>query len=270
MVSVTALADPWVHAIAEAVNRAAEADDLTPLLLADGDWHRALSRQTVDAAFIDSLATTPDPEVRLRQLVAGGERLIVHSEQLEPTGFDVVNSPAVPGCHLAMDHLLVHHTKIACLTGAIPDEPWGRGPNRRYRAYVRAMQEAGLEVREEYVGQHHNAPALAFAEAMRLLRLDDPPEAIFATADFAATAALHAAQRLGRRVPDDVAVIGAGNSAASLASRPLLSTVGPVDFFDRVADALVARAVGRDTSPAHVIDFPWQLHARGSTHPVDR
>ncbi|MGO1973604.1 MAG: LacI family DNA-binding transcriptional regulator [Propionibacteriaceae bacterium] len=267
LMSLTALSDPWVHALVAATSRAAEANDLTPLLLADGDWHRALGRQTVDAAFIDSVATTRDPEVRLRQLAAGGERLMVFSEVLQPEGFDVVNSPAEPGCLLAMDHLLAHHTRIACLTSQAPDLPDPAGPNVRYRAYSRALQEAGLEVRAEYVGQHYNAPDLAFAEAVRLLQLDDPPEAILATADFAAIAALHAAQRLGLRVPEDVAVMGVGNSAASLTSTPTLSTVGPVDFFDSVADALVRRATGADTSPPHVLDFPWLLHARDSTLP---
>lgn len=268
LISLTSLSDPWTHALVEATSRAAAASGLTPLLLADGDWHRTLGRQTVDAAFIDSVAATPDPESRLRQLAAGGERLMVFSEFLRPEGFDVVNSPAEPGCLLAMEHLLAHHTRIACLTSQAPDRADPADPNVRYRAYCTALQRAGLDIRDGYVGQHHNAPALAFAEAFRLLQLDDPPEAIFATADFAAVAALHAAQRLGLRVPEDVAVIGVGNSSASRTTTPALSTVGPVDFFDTVADALVRRATGADTSPPHVLDFPWQLHVRGSTLPT--
>lgn len=268
LLSLTWLSDPWAQSLSAAVSRAAEASDLTPLILSDGDWHRALGRQTVDATFIDSADRIPDAEVRLRQLAAGGERLLVFSDALRPDGFDVVRSSAEPGCRYAMEHLLSRHTRIACLTSWVPDPADPTKPNLRYRVYARAMQEAGLVVPDGYVGQHHDAPDLAFDEAIRLLRLDQPPEAIFATADFAAVAALHAAQRLGLRVPEDVAVIGAGNSLASRTTTPTLSTVGPDDFFDTVADALVARATGADTSPARLLDFPWRLHARGSTHPL--
>jgi LacI family transcriptional regulator len=48
---------------------------------------------------------------------------------------------------------------------------------------------------------------------------------------------------------------------------PSLSTVGPVDFFERVARLLLKRAVDGGSTPAAppaVLNFPWQLFVRES------
>jgi LacI family transcriptional regulator len=49
---------------------------------------------------------------------------------------------------------------------------------------------------------------------------------------------------------------------------PSLSTVGPVDFFDKLARLLLQRATAPVTSEASrepaVLDFPWHLFVRES------
>ena len=91
----------------------------------------------------------------------------------------------------------------------------------------------------------------------------DRTTAIYATTDYAAIAAIHAAHGLQLRVPEDVEVVGIGNTTEGERMNPALTTVGPLDFFDGVAAFLLDRAVDNE-SPARLLEFPWQLIVRDS------
>ncbi|MDN5725043.1 MAG: LacI family transcriptional regulator [Propionibacteriales bacterium] len=258
LLSMTMLIDPWVQDVADAVSRRIRPDGLHALVLPDGDWSRVLDQQAADLAFIDHVRPAEVP--RLDALARRGVPMVVFHEDLEARGYDVISSPAVAGCVLAMRHLLASHTRIACLTA-------GKGGDRspRYRAYEETMREAGLSIPDGYVAEFALGPGSATTAAYALLTQPEPPTAIFATTDFAAMAAIRAAQRLHLSVPEDVAVIGAGNTLQAAEMAPSVSTVGPADLFTGLSDLIRARALGEDTSPHRVHHHPWQLFAREST-----
>jgi LacI family transcriptional regulator len=91
---------------------------------------------------------------------------------------------------------------------------------------------------------------------------DDPPTAIFCSSDFAAITAVNVAVRLGISVPDELEVIGVGNTAEGAQMHPSLSSVGPADLFTKVAELIidVAQSDGRRRPTRW--DFPWQLYLR--------
>ena len=162
-----------------------------------------------------------------------------------------------------MEHLLERHTDIACLTSR---ENADSSPSR-LTIYRDAMADAGLEVREDRIGVYEETQAEAYAVALDLLSSPERPTALYATTDFAAIAAINAAHRLGIRVPEDVAVIGVGNTPDAGLTEPALSTVGPIDQFDRIADIVVKRAL---EGPGEVGDgsctrLDWSLIEREST-----
>lgn len=264
LLSLTMLADPWTQAVGDAVNAVVVPSGLTPLVLADGDWWRVLEQHNADATFIDAVEDSPESRHRLRTLAERGARLVVFSETLEPDGYDVISSPDLPGCDQALRHLLVRHTRIACLTSQRALDLERR---TRYDAYTDALADAGIERREDYTVTYELDAVSAFNAADRLLHLPEPPTAIFCTSDFAAISAVHAAQRLQLRVPEDVAIIGAGNTLAGARMVPSLSSVGPdSSFFDQLATILHGRATGIDTSPPTRHVFDWSLFVRETTH----
>lgn len=262
--SLNMLSDPWSLAVADAVNIEANRHGLTTLILADGDWHVALDRLESDVAYLDALDRSAEAHERLRTLAARGQRLVVFDELLEPDGFDVIRSDALPGCALAMQHLLERHTAIGCLT---PTTVLEIAPLRasRYAAYVEAMAANNLMVDTEWVQNFENTQGSAFEAAVRLLNADRRPTAIYATTDFAAIAAINAAHMLGLRVPRDVAIIGVGNTPEAAIVTPTLTTVGPVDFYRRQAEIIVNRALAGDSTPHRLHEFPWTLVRGGST-----
>lgn len=264
LLSLTMLADPWSQAVAAAVSQALRPHGVTTLTLADDDWATVLERQPCDAVFIDAVdaggRTEAEATERLKALAARGHRLVVFSETVEPDGFDVVRSVATGACHTAVEHLAADHTRIGCLTASRRRRKGGR-----YSAYLQTMAAAGLEVRSDDVETYGRDAISAFAAATTLLERDDRPTAVYATTDFAAIATISAAHRLRLRVPEDVAVVGVGNTLEGEQMTPSLSTVGPVDFFPRIAEVVRARATGEQTGPGELISFDWSLFVRDSS-----
>lgn len=260
ILSLTMLSDPWSLSVVEAVQKAASPLGITPMILGDADWVKVLGTHSADAVFVD--AVRDDQTAALRQLAEHGTTLVVFNETLEPEGFDVIRSIAEPGCRMAVEHLIHGHRRIACLTPATAS---GTSGGSRYRAYSEALTAAGIDEREEYLGLFDGTISGAFAATTRLLSLPDRPTAIYATTDFAAVSAINAAQRLGLAVGHDVDIVGVGNTVEGERMSPSLSTVGPVDFFDKLARLLLQRATddGGPEAPA-VLDFPWQLFVRES------
>jgi len=262
MLSLTMLSDPWSLSVSKAVGSAVADAGITPMILADTDWRTAIRRQGADVVFIDAADGEGDAEL-LAEL-ALSNRLVVFSETLEPNGFDVVRSMAGKSMEQAMDHLTASHSTVGCLTSA----PSRKAPRQgRYGAYVRGLERAGLELREDHVATFDGDEFSAYEAAVTLLDQPDPPTAIFATSDFVAIAAIHAAQRLRLDVPGDVAVVGVGNTLQGEAMAPSLTSVGPAGFFDGLARFLVDRA--HDPAAAvQVLEFPWQLFVRDSAPAV--
>ncbi len=115
----------------------------------------------------------------------------------------------VHGGELAATHLLARGHRRIGFVGDHPTNAYGfTSSEDRRRGFVAALDRAGVahDPALERVGPHGRDQADALAES--LLRLPDPPSAIFAASDLQAIGVLKAAEKLGARVPEDVAVIG--------------------------------------------------------------
>ncbi|WP_410592305.1 LacI family DNA-binding transcriptional regulator [Amycolatopsis sp. lyj-23] len=89
----------------------------------------------------------------------------------------------------------------------------------------------------------------------RLLDRRPDLDAVFAASDVMAVGVLRALRRAGRRVPDDVAVVGFDNSPVSLTTDPPLTTVSqPVEALGaRAAGELLAVIDGTASRPRRVV-----------------
>ncbi len=100
----------------------------------------------------------------------------------------------------------------------------------------------------------------------RLLARDFEIDAVFAASDLMAAGALWALQAVGRRVPEDVAIIGFDDSPVAMATRPTLSSVRqPIEDMGREMTRLVLRISGAEgQTPRQMILGP-ELAIREST-----
>jgi DNA-binding LacI/PurR family transcriptional regulator len=103
------------------------------------------------------------------------------------------------------------------------------------------------------------------AIAMRQLLADDPGlDAVFAASDLMADGALRTLRQAGRRVPDDVAVVGFDDSDFAQYTDPPLTTVRQhiIDIGRTMAHQLLRLADGEEVEPAVVL--PTELVVRES------
>ncbi|MCI9888322.1 LacI family DNA-binding transcriptional regulator [Micrococcales bacterium 31B] len=270
VLSLTMLSDPWSLDLVAAARAAFLSSGVTPLILADADWRSFVGSHAPDVVFIDALP--PESTARaehiasLRSLARQGHKIVVVGGDLEPDGFDVVSTEAFPGCDDAMRYLLERHTRIGCIT--VTTDLASHGRRTRYSAYARALDAAGLPLDPRLVGHCELDATSAFAAAMQLLTQPQPPTALYATSDFMAVAALQAAAMLNLRVPEDVAILGVGNTNLSARLTPSLTSVGPENFFATVAQHLADRAHAASCGDGVRLSFEWRVIERDSTRPT--
>ena len=96
----------------------------------------------------------------------------------------------------------------------------------RYRGYLRAMHEAKMRVRQDYIvsAEYHNEES-GYEGIKQLLALNPRPDAVFAASDPIAIGAMQALQESGLRLPTDFGVIGVGMHRYGEYLRIPLSTV---------------------------------------------
>lgn len=139
------------------------------------------------------------------------------------------SAPGVPfvapdndgGGHQAALHLVTTgRRRVGAVFG--PDTPCAR---ERKAGFLRVMTGAGLTV----VSAHGDfTRATAYTVAKQLLAREPRLDAIFAACDVSAMGVLQALREAGRRVPDDVAVVGFDGSALAEAA-DLSSIFMPVE-----------------------------------------
>ena len=120
----------------------------------------------------------------------------------------------------------------------------------RWHGYCRALRAAGIEPDESLRADADPSEASGRAAIAELVRRGVSFDAIFAASDMTAIGAMHALQKLGRMVPNEVAVVGFDDiSSAGLAS-PRLTTVtqDPRQAAEALVEALIEAIEAGSTS----------------------
>jgi DNA-binding LacI/PurR family transcriptional regulator len=133
-----------------------------------------------------------------------------------------VDADNVGGGEMATNHLLeAGRRNVATVAGPL-DMCAGQDRLAGYRVAVLA---AGREYDESLVSVGDFTSAGGHAATVRLLEQRPDVDAIFAASDLAAFGVVRAVRESGRRVGDDVAVIGFDDIPAAAEQQPALSTV---------------------------------------------
>ena len=132
----------------------------------------------------------------------------------------------------------------------------------RLTGYQQALREAGLELEEALVVEVRHWSRSSGAAAMRsFLERDVPFDGVVAFSDAIALGAMRVLQESGRRIPEDVAVIGYDDVDETRYSLPTLSTVDPGR--DEIAEVAVRYLKERIDNPG--ADLPPRDHLTGFT-----
>ncbi|GAB7039220.1 MULTISPECIES: LacI family DNA-binding transcriptional regulator [Catenuloplanes] len=218
------------------------------------------------AALLDAVAGTVSVGVVLLNVPAeiAGE-FYTRCDRVVSMG---VRAPAVPfvgvdnagGAYAAVRHLFdTGRRRIAALHG-----PAGHtDADGRREGYRRAVHELGLPDLAA-TGEFHRDSGYDLTG--RLLHREPALDAIFAGSDAVAAGAMQALADAGRRVPDDVAIVGFDDSVIALCTTPPMSSVRqPVE---EMAAAAVRALVKRQLAAHWRGEFPAVLRVRRSSGPA--
>jgi DNA-binding LacI/PurR family transcriptional regulator len=141
--------------------------------------------------------------------------------------------------------------RIATITGPLD---MGVGLDR-LEGYRDGLAAAGLAGTGDLVETGDFTEEGGAAAMGRLLeRPGDPVDAVFAASDLMAAGALRALRAAGRRVPEDVAVVGFEDSTVARYAQPPLTTVRqPIEEMGRQATRLLLAQVAGDAGGMHLI-----------------
>ncbi len=263
---ITAIfADPYFPMLIQGITTYANANDYDVML-----WLRAenaapthLHRRVLDNRITDGLilASTARTDPLLDMVIERGRPYVLNGRpwtQADTVNF--VDSSNRQGAQQAVEHLVrLGRQRIATITGRV-DISSGYDRLMGYRDVLRRLDHApdeNLEFKGDftetsgYVGMRH------------LLQYD--PDAVFTASDQMAIGALRALREAGRRVPDDVAVVGFDDMPFATLAEPQLTTVRqPVQRLGSLAaDGLIGLIEGTITPP-YQVSLPTQLVIRES------
>ena len=163
-----------------------------------------------------------------------------------------------------MEHLLsLGHRRIACITNA---PLVYTAANDRYDGYRHALQRAGLPIQAELVAEAaFDAPSghRAMVELLGRASFD----AVFVASDVVALGAIGALREAGRRVPDDVSLVGFDDIPLAAYFDPPLTTVRlPAFELGQAAGRALLERISHHSIPTRTL-LPTELIVRGSTAP---
>jgi len=149
------------------------------------------------------------------------------------------------GARLATQHLIdLGHRRIAFITGD-PEHP---DAIERQQGYQMALRSAGIRIDPAIVQQGDFSEQSGLAAAERLMSDRRRFSAIFAANDQMAFGAAVALYRHGKRVPDDVSLVGFDDLAGSVFFVPPLTTIhNPIQEIGQLSARAILRLLAGET-----------------------
>jgi len=189
-----------------------------------------------------------------RQLIRDGGRIVLIDRLLDGLKVSAVITDDVQVGILATRHLLkLGHRRIGHLRGTTASTS-----RQRFEGFISAMAEAGLGVPAEAIRDCGFTEDDGYLAMKSWIADGELPSAIFAANDPAAIGAMTALHEAAIRVPDDVAIVGAGRIHYGDMLRVPLTTVtwSTLEMGQAAASLLLDSITGRSKTARQVVVKP--------------
>jgi LacI family xylobiose transport system transcriptional regulator len=263
--------DPiWAMEVIRGVAHVAQASGLSVVLTESGnrqspapDWiNGVLGRRPRGVVLIFA-------DLSADQRAALGTRGIPFAV-IDPTGDPAQGVPSVGSANwvgglAATRHLIeLGHRRIAVISGPLTM----MCSRARVDGYQSALNEAGIPFDPQLWRQGDFQSESGYIQGGSLLRMDEPPTAIFAGKDLQAMGVYRVAHELGFAIPKDVSLIGYDDIRVAQWLGPSLTTVRqPLTEMAEEATRMVLRLAAGDTLQTERLELATELVVRASTAP---
>lgn len=257
-------ADPWSWAITHGMEAelSRHGHHLLVASVTDDQLKDAAALGLVAENRVDGVVLLgPDIPARfILQLKHLGLPVLLVDNTLEATAIDSVRNDDRAGGRAAAQHLLGHgHQAVVALLGP---ESWSSSAQRG-QGYREALHAAGLE--PNLFHGSHTTPETGDALMREALAAMPGLTAVFTANDAMAFGAMRAAADLGRRVPEEIAVIGFDDVPAASYCHPPLTTVRTFSReMGRLAANRLLDMIGGNATPPVQIHVATELVVRRS------
>jgi LacI family transcriptional regulator len=263
--SIPDITNPFWPEVARGVQDTIEQAGYTVVLM-NNDWNAAREHEhlkRMQQKQFDGLIINPTGIVSADLNNLDIPVILLASGESYPD-FDTVSSDSVQAGCLAMEHLIqLGHQRIALIAG-----PLRRRKSYTHRdTYLKMLRDHDLPVEPSLIIQTTFTQEGGYSAMQELLSLTRPPTAVFAVNDIIALGALRAAQTHGRRVPEEVSIIGMDDIFASAMSYPPLTTIvkPKYDIGATAARFLLERIEDTGADEKRHTLLPCTLELRSST-----
>lgn len=195
-----------------------------------------------------------------RKLKKAGIPTVLIAEKSPEDLCDTVYPDFKAAAESLVKHLLQQgYRKIGYLYGST-EAQWDYSEQGRFMGYCSALREAGIEPNEAYMLKCAT-PALEESKTfdsqavINMFSQQDRPEAVLCFCDMLAIKTMSTLQRMGLKIPDDIALVGIDNILASAAIYPALTTFAqPVRKIGEEAFKLLLERIGgtADENKKHI------------------
>ncbi len=244
--------DPYFASIIRGVSQELDAANkqLVLMMCDSGPSHDRVERYAasghVDGVMVASMHGADPLPATLSRL---GLPVVCNGRPLTRASLPYVDVANELGAHRAVEHLLARdRRRIATIAGP-QDMIAGIDRLAGYRSALRDSDRRSIVAIGDFTRESGTS-------AMRQLLADDPHlDAVFVASDLMADGALRALRHAGRRVPDDVAVVGFDDNEIARYTEPPLTTVRQpvIDIGRTMARQLLRLAAGEQIEPAVVL-----------------
>jgi LacI family transcriptional regulator len=218
---------------------------------------RISHRQLLDGVIITA---TRGADPLIPQLIANGVPFVMHGRHEDPR-LSFVDVDNVTGAYTAVTHLVRQgRRRIGLITGP----PGSLAAEDRKQGYLNALRERRVPVDESLMA-HGDFTTTSSYEAMQRL-LEHHPDAVFVASDSMAVGVLQALREAGRRVPDEIAVVGFDDMPQAATADPPLTTVRqPIQRAGALAVEILIDILENGVNPPRRIILPTELIIRASS-----
>ncbi|HEX3758698.1 MAG TPA: LacI family DNA-binding transcriptional regulator [Kofleriaceae bacterium] len=261
----TVFEDPFFANVLRGVNAALSTTELQLVLLhARGDQQRERALRYVCNGHVDGalLISLHGDDPMPTAITAAGIPMVAMGRPPSGRRIDYVDADNVGGGREAVRHLVAAGRRcLATVAGPMDMSP---GVDR-LRGYVDATRAGDLEDAAVRVAYGDFTEEAGYREMKQLLERTPQIDGVFIASDLMGIGALRALHELGRRVPEDVAVVGFDDAPlASYADPPLTTIRQPVELLGQeMVRLLLHRLSDPDGEPESII-LPTELVLRAS------
>lgn len=255
--------DPYFPLLIQGVSSACNAHDHSVMLwLAEPEYERRTIRQVLHSNLIDGviLASQLNDDPVGQALIDGDLPFVLVGRHPTNNNVNYADVDNMASAREAVTHLLrLGRRRVATITGP---QNMIAGVDRRV-GYEAALRQRGLSIEPELIADGEFTEAGGYAAMRRLM--PHQPDAVFAASDMMALGAMRALREAGRRVPEDVAVVGFDDMPFAASTTPALTTVRqPVHRTGAVAAETLIDLIEHPGSQPRRIVLPTELVIRQS------